>query len=93
MFKKFGAKLSPKQREEWEEKHTDQGLFDLREQTAPASQSLPTSITFSGILYDSAGWEHALFGSPASWWLNAVLVTPDSTRMIAMWACTFYLRS
>ncbi len=43
-FKKLGAKLSPKQREEWEEKHTDQGLFDLREQTAPASQSLPASL-------------------------------------------------
>lgn len=33
-FKNESAKLSPEEREEWEEKYTNKGLFELREQTA-----------------------------------------------------------
>lgn len=33
-FKKYSAKLSPEKRQEWEEKFVNEGLFELREQTA-----------------------------------------------------------
>ena len=33
-FKKHSAKLSPEVQKEWEDKYTEQGLFQLREQTA-----------------------------------------------------------
>lgn len=33
-FKKHSAMMSPEKREEWEEKYTNEGLFEFREQTA-----------------------------------------------------------
>ena len=43
-FKKYSAKLSPEVQKEWQDKYTEQGLFQLREQTAQVRR-LPLFIS------------------------------------------------
>lgn len=40
-FKKYSAKLSPEVQKEWQDKYTEQGLFQLREQTAQVRRLPP----------------------------------------------------
>jgi hypothetical protein len=63
VFKKVSATLSPENREEWQEKFTNKGLFEFREQTAQVCRSpVPMLFAFSDHLYDGAVWKHALLG-------------------------------
>jgi hypothetical protein len=40
-FKKYSAKLSPEVQKEWENKFTEKGLFQLKEQTAQVRRPRP----------------------------------------------------
>jgi hypothetical protein len=62
-FKKYSVKLSPEKREEWKAKFTDEGLFELREQTAQVRRS-PTPLPPASPenIYGGAVWKYALFG-------------------------------
>lgn len=62
-FKKMSAHLSPEKRKEWQEKLTNKGLFEFREQTAQVRRSLaPLPSAFSHHIYDGTDWKHALLG-------------------------------
>ena len=63
MVKKISADLSPAKREELQEKFTNEGLLDFKEQTAQVRRfPAPLPSTFSDHLYDGADWKHALLG-------------------------------
>jgi hypothetical protein len=51
-FKKYSAKLSPEVQKEWEDKFTEKGLFQLKEQTAQVRSLRPHFfLTLSDLLF------------------------------------------
>ena len=48
-FKMYSSKLSPDVRKKLEAKYTEQGVFQLREQTAQVCHLPPHSLTLSGV--------------------------------------------
>ena len=64
-FKRYSAKLSPEMQKEWEDKYTEQGLFQLREQTAQVRR-IPPHLSFTSsdlfMFYNDTDREPAPFG-------------------------------
>lgn len=63
-FKTYSAKLSPEVQKEWENKFTEKGLFQLREQTAQVRLPLHFAPTSSDrfMFCDDTDREPASFG-------------------------------